>query len=68
MCEELFKENLAVKYSLYRNTLPPKDFRLIQEFYAWLSAQQGVQSDVVSVEEQKEYLAEMGKVAFELLG
>ncbi len=41
MCEELFgKENLAVKFSLEKNTLSPKEFMLIQEFYAWLAAQQ----------------------------
>lgn len=44
MCEELFgKENLAVKFSLEKNTLSQKEFVLIQEFYAWLAAQQSVQ-------------------------
>jgi len=46
MCEELFgKDNLAVRYSLEKNTLSPKEFTLIQEFYAWLAAQQSVQAD-----------------------
>jgi hypothetical protein len=39
-CKELFgKENLSVKYSLKYNTLSPKEFALIQQFYAWLAAQ-----------------------------
>jgi hypothetical protein len=39
-CEELFgKENLSVRYSLECNTLSPKEFALIQQFYAWLAVQ-----------------------------
>jgi hypothetical protein len=41
-CKELFgKENLSVRYSLECNTLSPKEFALVQQFYAWLAVQVG---------------------------
>ncbi len=50
MEKELFGEvNLAVKFAREKNTLTQSEFELVQEFYAWLAAQQSVERTPVDI-------------------